>query len=626
MQERLMKILHLLNKYGNKSGSDLARQLGVTSRTIRSDMKRLNEFLDPNIAEINAVPHKGYFLRVKDRSALNDLLDMNFCGRVKGGNERVEFVIRKLLIDGEAVKEEETADQWFVSKNVISADVRRVREYFALYGLQLKHDRKRGLYLAGTEMSRRLCIADFISSHGLQNLKRREKIKKICRSVFDRNSFYVPEHILDNLVAHIEICIMRLEKGNAIFLNNETLQIITMTPEFIIAGELVEILNMECGYRLPVEETAYICLHLCGKKTLGTQDKKGNLVIDQSLYDLAMNMLKRIRDVYKIDLTNDINLLINLSYHLIPMITRIQYKMWIKNPLIEDIKSKYSSYYLITKESIIVLEEKYETSIPDDEVGYLALHIGLSMEKSKADAGKKVLIVCSSGRGSSEMIKHQILKKFGEKIRTADAVDLNQLKETLVEEYDLIFTTVPIQRLISKPIIYISTILNHSEIQQIENLFENSRIEEYLSVFSEELFLTHLTVKNKEETLRLLCNHIENVEGLNRETLYNSMMEREKISDTALGNLTAIPHPNEALADRLRVCIAILEQPVKWGKSDAQFIFILLVPRKVEKELYEFYEITTSLLLNKEIIKNNIIYQNFEFFKKSLKELESGGV
>ena len=63
-QERCKKILEMLLKNPEgMTGMELARRLAVSSRTIRSDIKSLQEMLADQQCQILAAPNRGYKLQ-----------------------------------------------------------------------------------------------------------------------------------------------------------------------------------------------------------------------------------------------------------------------------------------------------------------------------------------------------------------------------------------------------------------------------------------------------------------------------------------------------------------------------------------------------------------------------------
>ncbi|MBV6552708.1 PRD domain-containing protein, partial [Acinetobacter soli] len=75
-------------------------------------------------------------------------------------------------------------------------------------------------------------------------------------------------------------------------------------------------------------------------------------------------------------------------------------------PLLKLIKKQYSTMFTLTKYAIGDLEKNFALFLTEDEVSFLTIHFQLAFEKVKVK--KHVLIVCSSGLATSELIFNRI--------------------------------------------------------------------------------------------------------------------------------------------------------------------------------------------------------------------------
>ena len=91
--------------------------------------------------------------------------------------------------------------------------------------------------------------------------------------------------------------------------------------------------------------------------------------------DKAEEAKKHFRD--------DLELILSLSTHLVPLIIRIKYGMRLKNPLLREIRQRYSLAYTIAVQASAVLERRYRCILDSNEVAYLALTIQLSLERKR---------------------------------------------------------------------------------------------------------------------------------------------------------------------------------------------------------------------------------------------------
>lgn len=124
-----------------------------------------------------------------------------------------------------------------------------------------------------------------------------------------------------------------------------------------------------------------------------------------------------------------------------------------------------TSVFTSVKETV----EKINTqlSLPstsDDEVAYLTVYIQAAIEKIKVS--KKIILVCSSGIGTSQLLYSRIKRAFPE-WEIIDIVPGAHLKETLEKKAcDLIISTIRLDD-INLPIAYVSALFSTKDITRV---------------------------------------------------------------------------------------------------------------------------------------------------------------
>ena len=93
--------------------------------------------------------------------------------------------------------------------------------------------------------------------------------------------------------------------------------------------------------------------------------------------------------------------------------------------------------------------------------------------------------------------------------------------------------------------------------------------------------LPALKVNNKKQVLQELAARAAALTGQNEKTIFDTLMQREKLGSTAVGNGIAIPHGKLPALTRLFGMFARLDRPVDFEALDGQpvdLIFLLLAP------------------------------------------------
>lgn len=92
-----------------------------------------------------------------------------------------------------------------------------------------------------------------------------------------------------------------------------------------------------------------------------------------------------------------------------------------------------------------------------------------------------------------------------------------------------------------------------------------------------------LRATSKKQTLQELARHAAALVGRDERTIFDILLERERLGTTGVGHGVAIPHGKLPDLDRLYGLFARLETPVSFDAIDDQpvdLIFLLLAPEK----------------------------------------------
>jgi len=101
------------------------------------------------------------------------------------------------------------------------------------------------------------------------------------------------------------------------------------------------------------------------------------------------------------------------------------------------------------------------------------------------------------------------------------------------------------------------------------------------SLVSPESVVPCLKATSKKQALQELARHAAQLTGLHERAIFDTLLERERLGTTGVGNGIAIPHGKMAPLDRLYGVFARLERPVDFESIDEQpvdLIFLLLAP------------------------------------------------
>ena len=129
--QRQRKILAILKQHKNNITSDeIARLVGVSSRTIRTEIKNILPILKENIAKINISTRKGYSLEINNYEKFINILDEHIT-KTLDSEARVNYIIQRLLnaaLKNQSIKQQDLADELFIGLSTLKANLKEVKK------------------------------------------------------------------------------------------------------------------------------------------------------------------------------------------------------------------------------------------------------------------------------------------------------------------------------------------------------------------------------------------------------------------------------------------------------------------------------------------------------------------
>jgi lichenan operon transcriptional antiterminator len=98
---------------------------------------------------------------------------------------------------------------------------------------------------------------------------------------------------------------------------------------------------------------------------------------------LVNDILSEINRVYRINLNHDNELIYGLGLHLRSAMNRMRYKMNLRNPMVNEIKNNFPFSFELAIVASEVIQRKYAITINEDEIGYIAIHLAVAIERIK---------------------------------------------------------------------------------------------------------------------------------------------------------------------------------------------------------------------------------------------------
>ncbi|MGY3702897.1 hypothetical protein BW731_04670 [Vagococcus martis] len=599
LKKREKKLLHLLIKQNDfQPASFFKDQLSVSTKTIYGDLDNI-DFLFKSLhieAKLIKKPRKGIKLELneEDISKLNQLA----LYKVSWIENAYTTENRKLSILGYELFSEEKntysqyAEKFYVSAQTIKNDIDEIVSYFKnkqvnIYDLEQADESV--IQNIAINYIKNFQKDDIWSIDKLNFIFDDQLIRKVefyIEDIISVNKLTLSNYMKESLKISLLVFISRVRLGYHLEEKKKMMFSEIQTMELYMSSlSLIEKINNDLGIFFSTDDTYYLSSSLFSH---GIQPFSINNNADEYFRHQVISMISQMNYWLKVDLSTDDLLIKSLISHIVPMIHRLKTGVYIRNPLLQNIKKQYSTMYSLVQYATVGLEESLDVSLPEDEIGFLTIHFQLAYEK--IEITKHVLIVCSFGFVTSELILNRIERNISNRI-ILEVSDERALKSYDLEQIDLIISTVSLDREVSSnvPVIFVSPLPSNEEISSITSRI--STIDQFEQNFSSEsnlnkdLLITYSdnqyvylrkNFDNKEEILTFLSNELENADKVTnsfRETLF----QREINGSTEMDIGVAFPHADPRTVKETKIVFLTLAKPIKWNMLDIQIVCLVLI-------------------------------------------------
>lgn len=617
MKQRL--IIQLAEAQKPLSSIQLAETVGISKSKLKLLIKELNPVLATHGALIEGkTGHgNGYRLVISDPGRFNAFMedgmpgvldtDFHVCASQR---DRVDYLIKRFLESGTYLKADDLADELYISRSQFQKDLKQVKQELEGYGITIGNKPYSGLIACADESAVRQYLVkkeqekmngeqySLICTEGEDANKKLKILREIVIANCQKFQYKLNDFTCQNLVTHLYIVLQRAAKDYLVEVSDALKQTVAQEPEYRLAESVIQDIRARFQIDLPDNEVYYCAIHLCGKKIAGEND-----LYSKDVSAWVTDILETIREIHGVDLTEDLDLNVRLTLHIIPLLSRIKYRLNLRNPLLPEIKRQYVQAYDLAITCATCINEKMGCRLSDNEVSYFAIHFQLSLSNLKLENRKRVLLVCSTGKGSAVLLKTKLLTKYSGSIQAIDTCDRLNIQNVDLDKYDIVFSTVPLPP-IKRPVILISNFITPKDEEVIHNVLHGEKsIYEFISYFKRELFLPSICAGSKEEILRIMCDHVRRVKKV-PEDFYDSVLARERLADTCYAENLALPHPQTILTDETFISIGILGKPVLWTEGKyVEMVFLCSFSKNFARENEPFFEMLTEILSSAKLIK-----------------------
>lgn len=603
---------------------ELAQRLSVSTRTVRADITALNALLQHYGAQFTLTRGSGYQLVIHDPSRYQTLEESAPKAQhiPRTAADRSHFLLVRFLTSAFSIKLEDLADAWFVSRATLQGDMVDVRERFQRYQLTLETRPRHGMKLFGSEVSIRACLTDLLwelSQQGPLNPLIGEEafdasvpalLAGVLQETLTRHHVRLTDAGERFVCLYGAVAVRRVSEGYPLadFSAEDVAQNVRDA-----ARELASTLQQLAGKPLAAAEEEWLCVHLAARQV---QDVDPGTISADDDEALVNYILRYINQQYNYNLLDDAQLHADLLTHIKTMITRVRYQIMIPNPLLDNIKQHYPMAWDMTLAAVSSWGKYTPYAISENEIGFLVLHIGVGLERHYNIGYQRqpqVLLVCDTSNAMVRMIEAILQRKYPQ-LEIAATLSQREYEQRQEVAEDFVISTVRISEK-DKPVATIAPFPTDYQLDQIGKLVLVDRTRPWMlnKYFDEAHFQVIDAPMDRQTLFATLCQQLQR-EGFVGAEFHDSVVEREAIVSTMLGDGIALPHALGLLAKKTVVYTVIAPHGIAWGDETAHIIFLLAISKSEYEEAMAIYDIFVTFLRERAMARLAVT-RSFDEFK-----------
>ena len=627
MKPKMIKLIRILSDYTEfVTASSLAANMDVSTRSIKSYIQEINSFY-PDAIESS---REGYRI---DKQAARRILEESGTHIPQSSQERIVYIINSLIKSDTSVNTYDLCDEMYVSYSTIKNDLQAVKSRLRKYDLQLNNNHD-NLTVSGLEKNKRRLLSsilydesnvNFVNLETIQNIFPEieiELIKDSLLEIFDRFHYFVNDYSLINLVLHITIAIDRIRNRNV---NTEDIH--DMPPisshEYELARNIARKIEEDFQIEYNQAEVYKLALLLISRATAIdyqsiTVSNLGDFITPECLA-LVKELISDVNSFYYIDLTEP-EFLIRFALHIRNLLQRSKNNYFSRNPLTEEIKTSCPLIYDVSVCLSSIIKERTGISINDDEIAYIAFHLGSTLEAQK-NLSEKVTaaLYCPSYYDTNVKLTDTINRHFSSELLITNIFTEERELEKAGKS-DLVLSTVPLNSVIQLPLLQISPFFTEKDVQslrrQLTEIKTNKRrkqFREYLEyLIVPEFFERRDDLTDYDQVVRHMVGKMVSM-GYVDEDFEQDIRAREQLSATAFQDF-AIPHAMKMRAHKTGINVLISDTPVRWGDKQVRIVLMLCFNRDERFIFNEIFEPLTMVLSSRENVKRLVTAGDYQEF------------
>lgn len=616
------------NKERWVTAGELAEFCNCTTRTIRNQVAKLNEEKQQIRSGL-----QGYRIDENQKSPLKIDLDVTKEDR----KAQLFLILLKSTVAG--VDLYDLAAKLYISESTLKNDIQDLRQEVQTKNLKVTI-KDNIIHLAGSERDKRRYMISLLYDEGDYQEKLKYHIQDMIgeisladleqriRDILELHKIKINQYSMNNIVLHFAISIERIRQGNDLKIIKDFV-LKTNSSEYQLSKEITDILAHFYQINFSDSEIQQLALLFVGlQNEYLTTHKESKLseFVESRFIKTLQEVLRDVKETYLIDLQDEV-FFNKLAIHLQSLYDRSQYEHFTRNSSLLDIKTAYPLTYDIAVYISMLLQEKLAIWFNDDEISFIALHIGAYLE-SKKDSGPKLrVLVDVNNYHDFESTNIKNLRNVLGKDITIVEIE-NQLNG--VQNCDVYLTSNREKAVEVNGAVYVHPILTRKDLEKVQKRVAakkqscwRQKMFQYIDCFVvEDLYFGQFDpIDSTPEDIRKKMFQKMLAAGFVEPEFARTMEKREAMSPTSFPSGIAVPHSIEQNAQKSAISVMTLQENMRWCDYSVEMVALVAIAQAESKEFNEFFEMFIEVVSDPVNVKQLAATDNFTEFILKLKML-----
>ncbi|KRK52889.1 transcriptional antiterminator [Companilactobacillus kimchii DSM 13961 = JCM 10707] len=624
---------YLQNNPGWHTSNELAVVIGVSQRSIKRYAKDL---IDTAAIFVSSEGYKANQKKVNSATKRNS------------DYESIKRVLINEFTQQKELNLYDLADQFYLSESTVLKLLREIQLYVKPFDLDLKQNGD-SWSLLGSEMDKRKLISDilyreskqtFIGNDTIQDsfpdinvTQISEAIKKLTMI----ENIYLNTFDFNNILLHIAIATHRIKNGyqsQNLEKDNDEKTVIgnndgERTQERSFGNKLIDFVEQAENIHFSNSERQSLILIVQFSITRKHRDLEDN--VKHSTIVLVDNLIKYVNSMLNIDL-RVLNFREQFAIHIQRLLERSSRGYVERNPMTAKIRKSspiiYECAVLISNR----MEEIEDITLEDDEIAYIAMHIGNAVSEYINDLHKLyVVVLMPDYQSDNDEFMSRLERLFSQDIVIGRVIHnpdmINEVDYPRKVDFVIqVNSEYSLSGIRHANISQFLTQIDYKEVSQLivalkhkqEKINFTNNLEKF---FPKENFKIINNETDRENLFKAICNELEQ-KGIVTTDFKDRLEAREKMSSTAFGRV-AIPHSLQMIALKTQGYVVIDPKGINWDKDNnhVNLMFLLAINESNKQAYRNIFDDLSQIAVDPKNIARLVKSKTYDEFIKQLTAL-----